>query len=357
MPGPPARIRAGILGELRAFCSSRGLNVWPMFAEAGIDPVCLNDPNMLVSLNATCRLFDNVARGLDDPNFGLTLATHFTPGASGMVGALIMSAPTVREALTQLARLVTSFSPQVVANFTEKDGVGHLSWSYPDTVTAPRMHFVIFSAVSIVMRVREGTGKSWRPLSVDFDHRAPADLTPYFAFLGDRLRFEAEINKIAIDAQTLNLPMRSSNPALFALAIDLAKRWIEADPEVPDIIRSVRAVIAGQLTRGTPSLECVARSQGLTVSQLQWRLEQAGSSFERVLNDMRADMAKHLLENTDKSITEIAFALGFADPSTFSRAARRWFDDTPLKIRRRSRRGEPKTVAPRKIRRGEPKTS
>lgn len=355
MPGPPARIRAGILGELRDFCSSRGLNVTPMFAEAGIDRACLDDPNMLVSLNATCRLFDEVARGLGDPNFGLTFATHFTPAASGMAGALIMSASTVREALTQLARLVTSFSPQVVASFIEKGGVGHLSWSYPDTVTAPRMHFVIFSAASIVMRIREGTGKSWRPLSVEFDHRAPADLAPYLGVLGDRLRFEAESNKIAIDAQTLNLPMKSSNPALFALAIDLAKRWIEEDPEVPDIVRSVRSVIAGQLTNGSPSLESVARNQGLSVSQLQWRLEQAGSSFERVLNDMRADMARHMLENTDKSITEIAFALGFADPSTFSRAARRWFDDTPLKIRHKARRGEPKENG-RKSTRGEPKT-
>lgn len=342
MPGPPARIRAGILGELRAYCSSRGLDLGPMFAAAGVDPVCLDDPNMLVPLNAACLLFDNVARALDDPDFGLTFATHFTPGASGMAGALIMSAPTVREAMIQLARLVTSFSPQVMASFDEKAGVAHLTWSYPDTVTAPRMHYVIFSAGSIVMRVREGTGRPWRPLSAEFDHRAPANLAPYVAVFGERMRFEAPANKIAIDAQTLSRPMKSANPALFALAIDLAKRWIEADPEVPDVVRNVRAVIAAHLTRGTPPLECVARNLGLTISQLQWRLEQAGSSYERVLNEMRADMAKHLLENTDKAITEIAFALGFSDASTFSRAARRWFDDTPLKIRRRARRGEPK---------------
>ncbi len=342
MPGPPARIRAGILGELRVYCSARGLNVSPMFAAAGMDPVCLDDPNMLVPLNAACLVFDNVARELGDPDFGLTFATHFTPGASGMPGALIMSAPTVREAMIQLARLVRSFSPQVGANFVEQSGVAHLSWTYPDTVTAPRLHYVIFSAASIVMRVREGTGTLWRPLAAEFDHRAPANLAPYVAVFGERMRFEAPINKIAIDAQTLSRPMKSSNPALFALAIDLAKRWIEADPEVPDIIRDVRSVIASQLARGTPTLDCAAHRLGLSVSQVQWRLEQADSSFERVLNGMRADLAKHLLENTDKSITEIAFALGFSDPSTFSRAARRWFDDTPLKIRRRARRGEPK---------------
>ncbi|MEQ1712814.1 MAG: AraC family transcriptional regulator [Hyphomicrobium sp.] len=341
MPGPPARIRAGILVELQAYCAANGLKLGPMIAAAGIDPVCLEDPNVLVPLNAACLLFDNVAHALEDPYFGITFASCFTPGASGMPGALIMSAPTVREALTQLARLVTSFSPQVVANFDEQGGVGHLKWIYPDTITAPRLHYVTFNVASIVMRVREGTGLEWRPLSVDFDHRAPPSLAPYVTVFGERLRFEMPVNQIAVDAQTLNRPMKSANPALFALAIDLAKRWIEADPEVPDVVRSVRAVIAAQLTHGTPTLEGVARNMGLTISQLQWRLDQAGSSFERVLNGMRADMAKHLLENTDKSITEIAFALGFSDPSTFSRAARRWFSDTPLKIRRKSRRGDP----------------
>lgn len=313
-----------------------------MFAEAGLDATCLEEPNMLVPLNAACLVFDNVARALGDPYFGLTFAKHFTPGASGMAGALIMSAPTVREAMTQLARLVTSFSPQVVASFVEKGGVAQLSWSYPDTVTAPRMHYVVFSAASIVMRVREGTGQTWQPLAAEFDHRAPADVTPYVEVFGERLKFEAPNNTIVIDGQTLNRPMKTSNPSVFALAIELARHWIESAPDVPDIVRNVRSVIAAQLTRGTPTLECVAGNLGLTVPQLQRRLEQADSSYERVLNGMRADMAKHLLENTDKSITEIAFALGFSDASTFSRAARRWFDDTPLKIRRRARRGEPK---------------
>ena len=341
MPGPPARIRAGILVELTSFCSSRGLRLAPLILRAGLDPACLDDPNNLVPLNAALHLFDEAARALGDPYFGLTFALQFKPGASGLPGALIMSAPTVRDALMQLARLVTSFSPQVAAEYDEQGGVGHLSWTYPDTITAPRMHYVTFSAASIVMRIREGTGTEWRPLGMEFDHRAPAELAPYLPIFGERLRFEMLSNRMTVEAAILGRAMKSANPALFALAIELAKRWIEDDPQVPDVVRSVRAVIAARLARGAPTLEAVSRALGLTPSQLQWRLEQAETSFEKVLNGMRADMAKHLLRNTDKSITDIAFELGFADPSTFSRAARRWFDDTPLRIRRKARHDEP----------------
>lgn len=341
MPGPPARIRSGILVELSTYCAAKGLKLAPLIRAAGFDPQCLDDPNRLVPLNAAITLFDDVARALRDPYFGVNFATHFKPGASGMAGALIISAPTVREALTQLARLVNSYSPQVTADFVEKGGVGYLRWAYPDTITAPRMHYGSFAAASVVMRVREGTGLHWCPLAMEFDHRPPADLAPFVAIFGERLSFEMPANRMTIDGPTLGRAMKSANPAMFALAIDLAERWIESETNAPSIARDVRAVIAAELKHGTPTLDAVAGRLGLKASQLQWRLEQEATSFERVLNGMRADMAMHLLENTDRSITDIAFALGFTDPSTFSRAARRWFSDTPLKIRRKARRGEP----------------
>jgi len=304
-----------------------------------LDPACRQNPNMLVPLNSAMALFHEAGHALGDPAFGLSFAKHFTPGASGIGGLLVMHAPTVREALTQLARLSGAFSPQLSAQFEEAAGYGKLVWTYPGTISAPRLHYVTFSAAVILIRLRDGTGGDWRPRFVEFEHRAPDHIAPYIDMFGQRLRFEAEANAIGLDGSVLAHPMRHSNPAYFALALDLAKRWIEAS-EVPDVVRDVRHVIADQLPRGAPSLETVAAHLGLTSSQLQWRLEQAGTSFERVLTGMRSDIARHLLGNTNKTITDIAFELGFTDPSTFSRAARRWFKVTPLDYRRKVRRGE-----------------
>lgn len=341
MPGPPARVRAALLFELEAYCTARGLQLTRLMARVGIDPACLATPNELVPLNDTMALFDRVARELEDPYFGLSFAREFKPGASGLAGAIVITAPTVREALRQLARLVTAYSPQVTAEFIEQDGVGALRWTNPDTITAPRRHYGIFSAASIVWRLREGmVSDRWRPLSIEFDHHAPPGLGPYREIFGERMKFERPSNRIVVDGATLGRPMRTANPALHALALDLARRWIDIETDRASMASSVRSVLSAELTRGAPTLDVVARSLGLSVSQLQWRLDQEGTSFEKVLSGMRADMAEHLLKNTDKSISEIAYALGFADPSTFSRAARRWFSDTPLNIRRKVRRGE-----------------
>lgn len=337
MPTTSSRIRAGIIAELNADCEAVGIRLNKHFDELGIDRACLGQPNMLIPLNAAMALFDRVAQLRDDTHFGLSFAERFTPGASGISGILIMCAPNVRVALTQLVRLAASFSPQLRATFEECDGVGRFEWVYPDDVTAPRRQFVSFVAASIVRRVREGAVADWQPLLVEFDHRAPDDVAPYRTFFGDRLRFDAPCNAIVFDGAILSRDMKRASPVHFDMAVDLAERWIGSDHNAPGIVANTRAAIAAILARGTPTLDNVARSLDLTSSQLQRRLEQAETSFERVLNDMRADLARHLLHNTDKSITEIAFELGFTDPSTFSRASRRWFQVTPLKFRRTSR--------------------
>lgn len=326
--------------ELGVYCEKHKLSLAPLLEAVGIDPNCRQNPNALVPLNATMKLFHDVGHALNDPEFGLNFAKSFKPGASGLAGLLLIHAPTVREALEQLAKLGGAHSPQLDAQFVVSDGGGKLKWTYPPTITAPRLHFVSFAVAGVLRRLREGAGDDWRPRIVEFEHRAPDDLAPYVAVFGERVRFEAPAYVLSLDAGVLSRPLRNANPAVFALAVDLAQRWMESERDVPDIVREVRHVIAGQLPNGAPSLDEVATNLHLTVSQLQWRLEQAGTSFERVLTGMRTDLASHLLSNTNKSITEIAFELGFTDPSTFSRAARRWFKVTPLDYRRKARRSE-----------------
>jgi AraC-like DNA-binding protein len=110
------------------------------------------------------------------------------------------------------------------------------------------------------------------------------------------------------------------------------------EPEVAD---TVTDEIVTRPATAPPDLEHArAGGVGLSPRALQWRLERSGTSFERLLNETRAHIAEHLLRDTDRSLTEIAFDLGFSDPSAFTRAARRWFNMPPRVYRQMQRRGE-----------------
>ena len=66
---------------------------------------------------------------------------------------------------------------------------------------------------------------------------------------------------------------------------------------------------------------------------LQRRLQEEGSSFQQLLDDTRRDLAVQHLAQPDLAPLEIAYLLGFADPSNFYRAFKRWFGVTPGEYR------------------------
>lgn len=70
----------------------------------------------------------------------------------------------------------------------------------------------------------------------------------------------------------------------------------------------------------------------------QTSLQQA--AIEQLLDDTRRDMADQYLQQPGLTLLEVAYLLGFADPSNFFRAFRRWFGCTPNEYRAR-RQGRP----------------
>ena len=67
----------------------------------------------------------------------------------------------------------------------------------------------------------------------------------------------------------------------------------------------------------------------MSLRNLQRRLEEEGTSYREALNETRRDIARSYLDEGHTSVTEIAFLLGFADTSGFSRAFRRWTGLSP----------------------------
>jgi AraC-like DNA-binding protein len=89
--------------------------------------------------------------------------------------------------------------------------------------------------------------------------------------------------------------------------------------------------------QGEPRREVVAQTLHLSQRTLQRRLQEEGTSYQQLLDDTRRELAEQYLGQVDLTLLEVAYLLGFADPSNFFRAFRRWFGETPGEYR--SRRG------------------
>jgi AraC-like DNA-binding protein len=63
-------------------------------------------------------------------------------------------------------------------------------------------------------------------------------------------------------------------------------------------------------------------------------LKQEGVTYQAIKDGLRRDLAISRLADTSETIAEIADALGFAEPSAFRRAFRKWTGVRPADYRR-----------------------
>lgn len=100
-----------------------------------------------------------------------------------------------------------------------------------------------------------------------------------------------------------------------------------------DIAESVRRIIAALIPNGPPDIQRVARMLGKNPRTLQRRLAELGTTYSRVLREVRRANAIRLIEDSEHTFAEISVILGYADPAHFTRAFEEWTGMCPRDYR------------------------
>ena len=82
-----------------------------------------------------------------------------------------------------------------------------------------------------------------------------------------------------------------------------------------------------------PDSEAIAAALNMAEATLRRRLKQEGTTYQSIRDALRRDLAIARLADTTQTIAEIAHALGFAEPSAFHRAFRKWTGVRPATYR------------------------
>ena len=77
----------------------------------------------------------------------------------------------------------------------------------------------------------------------------------------------------------------------------------------------------------------VARKLGMSERTLGRRLTEEGVTFNEVVQQLRATLARYYLEEETMPMSEIAWLLGFEEASSFSHACKRWTGKSPRELR------------------------
>jgi AraC-like DNA-binding protein len=311
-----------------------GVDCRSVFAALGLDYAALDDADARFSQDNMTRLWRRAVELSGNPAIGLNMAKVVRPASFHVVGYALMSSRTLKEGFTRLVRYQRIIAEGADLSFRPLgQGYGLILSIHGDTLPPARQSAEASLAYALAF-CRWMTGKPISPLQICFQGEPPADLEPYRQVFQAPLQFNSEHYALLFARADMDIPLPSANLALAQLHDRFAGEYLARFSDTR-VTHQARQVLCRLLPQGEPKRDSVAQALCLSQRTLQRRLQEEGSSFQQLLDDTRRELVVQYLAQPNLTLLEIAYLLGFADPSNFFRAFRRWFASTPGEYRAR----------------------
>jgi len=116
---------------------------------------------------------------------------------------------------------------------------------------------------------------------------------------------------------------------------DQAEKYIRSLYSQDDIAGELKRKLADLMARGEANADAACRALQLSRRTLQRRLKAEKTSFQKVLQEVRAVLAVNYLSDERLKSLEIAMLLGYSNISTFTTAFKSWYDMPPAEYRQK----------------------
>ncbi len=329
-----ARIGALILHSAAA----SGAHPAAMEAEADFIASSALSPDARMSLATETALWAAGERLSGDVDLGLHTAERLQPGAFDVLDYVVRTASTLRIAVQRVGRYnrlehdVAEFS---IHDEGERARIVHaFRGGHPGQSLGQHRHSIEFTLASLAVIGRQLTGGPFAPTSVAFCHPAPASTSEHARVFGVSPRFSAPANVFEVRTAEFDRPLPGADQRLWRVIERHAESLLAARPDPTESLAArVARDVTTSLGEGPPTLADVARRFHMSERSLQRRLRDEGVRFDALVESLRRELALSYLSDRKMAISEVAFLLGYSEPSAFHRAFKRWTGTTPSELR------------------------
>ncbi len=332
----PGSISTRAVVRVVDFVARRGHDPEAFCRSAGVAHATLRDEAARVPYAVAVALGERAAAMLGDEHFGLHLAQDVGSAFTFDAGALmLMASASVRAGLQRLARLQRYWGDGERTRLLRARRGLVVRYAAPLPPSTARRHSDECAAGEIVVGLRVLTGRDTvAPRAVRFRHASPRDTSEHRALFRCPVAFAAPHTEVELDDAVLDLPLPQANAAYCAIFEGQVERALAKLDErgSTGVSTGVREAARATLAGGECSLAGTARVLGISTRTLQRRLREDGTSFGAIVDAVRRELAHEYLERR-LGVTEIAFLLGYAEPSAFHHAFKRWTGKTPEQAR------------------------
>lgn len=316
--------------SLKALLADYGANHHDVLRVAGLPDDLLDRPAPRLNAAAFFKFCQAAEEAVADPLLPLALARSMSVQGFAPAQFAALCSPSLAVAAQRLARFKPLLAPIRIALDPDPRALT-LRYTWLDSGIEPPRWLVAHEAVFVVQLARMGTRREIVPLEVTLPV-LPDARREYESYLGVRL-CRGEPLTLRFSRADAERPFLTADAAMWeAFEPDLRRRLADLQGSATFAERT-RAVLLEALPSGQVTVQAVARRLAVSPRTLQRRLQQEGASFTGVVREVREELARHYLTGTQVSSTEIAYLLGFDEPSSFFRAFHQWTGQTPERLR------------------------
>ena len=319
------------------YADAKGIAVDPLFEKAGLKPEILDSDEGRIDGEQLQAFIHLLAEHTGNPVLGLETGDYVQPGSYSVLGYITMSCATLGEAVTRIAPYEKLVGDMGTTRLKMKGDSATLIWTcnFTDSVVWPQVVDNVFASwINYARWLADSTDAT--PLEVRLRRPSPGPEheKAYALRWQCPVQFDAEEDSVTFAQTLLATRLRQPDPLLRKTLEAHALSQLALLDTDTDLTSKVKQSIQKQLAEGITRQDMVAEDLGMTSRTLQRKLSQEGVSYQKLLDEVRQQMAEDYLQNTDMSIPDIALRLGYSETTSFHRKFKAATGKTPGDFRR-----------------------
>ncbi|MDH3714517.1 MAG: AraC family transcriptional regulator [Gammaproteobacteria bacterium] len=284
----------------------------------GVDYEFAANPDTRIPVRQFRQLWGAAIESSGDPCFGLVVADQTLPADLNGLGLGVLVSDTLKSVLERLIRYQRSVSTNTDLQLAVQ-GDELLLTIRPQVAYDDFQEGVADYISALVVKLcRLTVSTEVDPVCVSFLHAEPAHSHPYAEYFRCPAQFEAEEQTLAFDKDLFEHILPTAHPELARVNDQVVMAYL-ARFDRDDLVTRLRTLLIEQLPSGPPNQTTVARELHMSTRNLQRRLADENTTFRELVEEVRKELAQQYLREQHRSIGEIAYLLGFSEPSNFTR--------------------------------------
>jgi AraC-like DNA-binding protein len=299
-----------------------------MLKEAGLSPLVLENPELIIPFDAFLRLMNIAVQDTGCEYFGLLLSKHLDLSILGAIGLLLQHSDTVGDALNSLVRYYPTRFQGAELELKVEEEIAYLYNHNKQSKEDIKQNVYLSAGVGLTL-MKSLCGKDWTPTELHMTDKLPEFADYLSQFFGAPVRFSQDQNRMVFGASDLNKKIAGK---FGQLGRYVQPQIDEMENQLPtDIVSRTEYLIRILLPEGNCNAENITSLLSTNERSLQRKLKARGTSFRQLVEKVRKSIALQQLRHSDFSKSQLAYVLGYTELSAFTRAFKRWFGVAPSK--------------------------